>query len=247
MWFRPALWPTIIAGISLIILVTLGTWQLQRLAWKNSLIERVSAQSNLPSEALPTQSEWPVLDLAETEYKPVSAWGTFDHGAEIHVFTSLGEPKGAQGGPGFLVFTPLSLETGGTVYINRGFVPETYKMPESRSENLPIGQVEIEGLFRASQTPGYFVPAPDDQANIWYSRDVVAMARAANIADPATFYIDAYADEAHLLPQGGETRVEFRNSHFDYAMTWYGLAVVLLGFYLAYHKSTGRIGPPRRS
>lgn len=245
MWFRPALWPTIFVGVSLVILVALGSWQLQRLEWKNSLIERVSAQSKLPPVALMARSEWSSLDLAEHEYLPVLVNGTFDHDGEIHMFTSLGEPKGAKGGPGFLVFTPLTLENGGTVYINRGFVPETNKSPTSRIDNLPTDLVEIKGFFRGSQTPGYFVPDPDDNANIWYSRDVVAMARGSGIADPAPFYIDAFAGDEGSLPQGGETRIEFRNSHFDYAMTWFGLAIVLLAFYLAYHKSTGRIGAPR--
>ena len=43
------------------------------------------------------------------------------------------------------------------------------------------------------------------------------------------------------LPEGGHTRLTFRNDHLSYALTWYAFAVVLIGVYLAYHWQQGRL------
>lgn len=242
MVFRPLLWLTVAGILALALLISLGTWQLQRLAWKNDLTARVEARVDAPAIPLPPMADWPKMDLAANEYRPFRVRGTFDHGAEFHAFTFLDEPKGKRGGPGYWILTPLVLDGGGTVLINRGFVPADAKDPGQRPAGAIQGPVEITGLLRLSVSPRLFVPEPDLAKNIWFSRDVGAMAASRNIAGMAPFFIDAAETAPGGLPQGGETRLVFRNSHLDYALTWYGLALVLIAFYFAFHHKAGRLG-----
>src|SRR5262245_41280423 len=105
------------------VLIGLGTWQIQRLHWKEDLLARVSARVNEAPMPMPLPpAGWQTLDLAEWEYRPVEIGGTFRHDLETRVYALLTEPKGPLSGPGYWILTPL--ETGeGRVLINRGFVP----------------------------------------------------------------------------------------------------------------------------
>lgn len=245
MIFRPLFWPTLAALCALAILLGLGTWQVQRLAWKNDLIAKVTERAKLSAVPLPPQDQWSEMDLGTHEYRPVILTGIFDHKAEIHAFTSIPEPRGAKGGPGYWVLTPMRIEGGGTVLVNRGFVPEANKASDSRAAGLVEGLVTLTGLFRLSEMQRTFVPDADLTKNVWFARNVEQMASARAIADAAPFYIDTLGTAPGGLPQGGETRLSFRNAHLEYALTWYGLACALIAVYLAYHQSAGRLGWPK--
>ena len=99
---RTILFPTIAAFLGISVLLGLGVWQLQRLAWKEALIARVTARVGAPAVAAPSPSEWPQLDLNQREYKPVTVIGRFAHDREIHVVQPLTEPRGRYGGYGYL-------------------------------------------------------------------------------------------------------------------------------------------------
>ena len=241
--FRPLLWPTLATLAALALLIALGTWQLERRQWKHDLIDRVTERTEARPVALPDPSSWPTLDPAAWEYRPVVARGVFDDQAETLVFTSLPDPKGPHGGPGYWVMTPLALAGGGTVLVNRGFVPARAKSPAARAEGRVDGIRRVEGLLRLSERPGLFTPEP--AADTWYVRDVAGIARARGIADPAPFFVDALGGAPGGLPQGGETRLDFRDDHLGYALTWYGLAAALAVVYLAFHRARGRFGRAR--
>lgn len=166
------------------------------------------------------------------EYLPVRFTGTFDHAREVHVFIALSEPRGPFGGQGYFVMTPLTLDDGHVVFVNRGFVPADRKDPSTRRDGQVEGRVSIEGLIRPAEHPSWISPAPDLARNVWFVRDPAAMAEAVGL-DPATvapFTVDARAGQGPgELPQGGETIVSFPNNHLGYALTWYGLAAALVG------------------
>lgn len=212
------------------VLLSLGTWQVERLAWKEALIARVEARVDAPAEPLPSPAAWAGLDAEEIEYRPVRLAGTFDHAREIHVFIALSRPKGPAGGQGYFVLTPLTLDDGHVVFVNRGFVPDGRKDPATRAEGQVAGHVEIEGLMRPPERGSWTSPDADPIRNIWFVRDPAAMAAAAGL-DPAMvapFTVDARAGQTPGgLPQGGETIVSFPNSHLGYSITWYGLAAAL--------------------
>lgn len=244
--FRDLLWPTVIAVPALALLLALGTWQLDRRQWKHDLIARVSERAASAPVALPAAGRWPSLDLGDWEYRPVTTAGRFDHTAESYVFTTLSEPRGPLGGPGYWVLTPLRLETGGVVLVNRGFVPEARRDPATRPQGQVEGMQQIEGLVRLAEVPGLFTPDPDPATRTWYARDIGSITRSLGLDDAAPFVIDAAESPPGGLPQAGETRLSFRDDHLSYALTWYGLAVALVVVYLAYCRARGRTGPPLR-
>jgi surfeit locus 1 family protein len=224
-------------AVAFSVLVGLGIWQVERLAWKRDLIARVEARIAAPAEPLPDPSTWPSLRPDDIEYRPVRLAGTFDHDREIHVFIAIGEPKGPFGGQGYFVVTPVTLDDGHVVFVNRGFVPLERKDPATRPDGQVTGRVEIEGLMRPPEKATWLSPEPDLGKNVWFVRDPQRMAEGTGV-DPARvapFTVDARAGlSPGGLPQGGESVVSFPNNHLGYALTWFGLAAVLVGVTIAY-------------
>jgi surfeit locus 1 family protein len=232
---RSLILPTVFALVAFAILVSLGVWQVQRLHWKEDLIARVNARLDAPPGAAPGPAAWPTLDLAALEYAPVTVSGTFDAAREAYVVHTLTEPKGKHGGIGFLVMTPLLTAEGWTVYVNRGFVPRDDKLPAARAGGGTSGRATVTGLLRAPRMRAWFAPADDIAGNAWFSRDpaLYAAAYGAPSAEVAPYIVDASFDPSLPggLPQGGETVVDFPNSHLGYAITWFGLAAALAGVF----------------
>jgi surfeit locus 1 family protein len=219
-----------LAVIGFAILCGLGTWQLQRLGWKQDLIARVESRTELPPVPAPGPATWPDIDFGELDYRPVTVAGTFRHDLEVHAYAALADPNGPVGGQGFFVLTPLETEDGWTVIVNRGFVPEAGKEAATRAEGQIGGLVEVAGLLRPPQGRNAFTPADDRVANIWFTRDPAAIGEALGLGpNLAPYYIDAFFDPdlPGGLPQGGETELVFSNNHLQYAITWYGLALAL--------------------
>ena len=228
----------VFAAIAFAILAGLGIWQLERRAWKDALIARVEAGLGGDPIAAPGPDTWPTLDPRDAEYQPVDAHGAFEHAREIHVVHTLVEPKGPAGGIGYQVFTPFRTEAGWWIYVNRGFVPREHEDPLTRREGQIEGETTVVGLLRAPSTRSWFMPGDDIAGNAWFSRDPSLFGAASGLPPDAVapYIIDARFDPdlPGGLPQGGETIVSFPNSHLQYALTWLGLAAVLVGVFTAF-------------
>ena len=235
---RGLLWPSVAALAAFAILCALGTWQVERLHWKEALIARVNDRLGDAPVAAPGPDEWAGLDLAGREYQPVTVSGRFDNAHEIHVVYTLTEPKGPAAGVGYFVMTPLETADGWFVYVNRGFVPAAKADPATRSAGQIDGTTDVVGLLRSSARRSWFMPGDDAGKNQWFSRDPALYAAAQGLPPQrvAPYIIDARFDPALPggLPQGGETVVSFPNSHLGYAITWFGLAVALALVYGAF-------------
>jgi surfeit locus 1 family protein len=147
----------------------------------------------------------------------------------------LSEPKGRFSGQGYWVLTPLELGSGAIVIVNRGFVPIERKDPSTRREGQIEGPVTVTGFLRMPEVGNWFTPANKPARGAWYRRDPAEIARHFSLARAAPFMIDA--DAAAVpggLPQGGETRLVFANTHLGYALTWFGLALALLGVFTVF-------------
>ncbi|MCR4282012.1 MAG: SURF1 family protein [Bauldia sp.] len=240
---RSLLLPAVATLAALAVLLSLGVWQLQRLAWKEGLIAQVNVRIAAPPVAAPGPAEWPALDLAALEYLRVAVTGTFADDKEAYVVHTLTEPKGKFGGIGYLVMTPLTTADGWTVYVNRGFVPRDRKYPDARPAGAVAGETTVNGLLRAPRQRSWVTPGDDVAGNAWFSRDpkLYASAYGAPSPDVAPYIIDADSDPSLPggLPQGGETVVDFPNSHLGYAITWFGLALALAGVFVAF--AVGRL------
>ena len=233
----PARWTSLIppAVVALAVaagLVSLGVWQLHRLAWKEALIRTVEERTVAPPVPLPPRADWAALKPADYEYRRVSATGTFDHAEEVHVYRPLVSARGPFHGVGDVVLTPLHLASGGTVIVNRGFVPNERLDPATRAAGQVRGPVTVTGLMRSPQERNGFTPADDTAKNQWFTADPGAVAKVYGIDDAAPFVVDEDAGQAPGgLPQGGETVLDFPNSHLQYALTWFGLALALVGVF----------------
>lgn len=232
---RGLLVPTLAAALVLAVLISLGTWQLDRLAWKNELIAQVQARTTRAPVPAPPPGEWDRIDRSHDEYLPVTASGQFDHARETLIYSVLSDAKGPFKGPGFVVVTPLVQADGSVILVNRGFVPEDRRDPKTRATGQISGAVTVTGLLRLPEEASWFVPANAPERNAWFRRDPEEIGRARGLTQVAPFLIDADATpNPGGLPQGGETRLSFPNKHLEYALTWYGLAVTLVGVYIAF-------------
>lgn len=228
--FRPTFWPTVTAIPMLLLLLALGIWQIQRLHWKEGLIAARSAALAAPTVLLPHD----LATARHMEYRHVRAEGEFLHDHEF----LLGATDKA-GTTGYQVITPLRLDDGAIVLVNRGWIDASLKDPAKRAAGEVKGRVAVEGLLRLPLhgRPNWFVPDNRCDINYWFWVDVPAMAKCGGLAGVLPFYVDAGpAPNPGGWPKGGVTRTELRNEHLQYAITWFTLAVALVVVYVLYHR-----------
>ncbi|WP_442966959.1 SURF1 family protein [Rhizobium sp. C4] len=218
-----------LVGIGLITLfffatfIGLGAWQIERLSWKLDLIARVDARVHAPAVSVPDEGGWKAVNAANDEYRHVIASGRFLNDRSALVYAST------ERGPGFWVLTPLQLDSGAILYVNRGWVPTDRKDASSRPEADLTGPVQVTGLMRITEPGGTFLRSNDPADGRWYSRDVIAMGEKAGLSRVAPFFIDADdTPNPGGLPVGGLTIVRFPNSHLSYALTWFAMAALSL-------------------
>ena len=205
-------------------LVGLGTWQVHRLSWKLDLIARVDRRVAAPPVSAPAPAAWPAVTAAEDEYRHVRVQGRFldDRETLVQAVTDFGG--------GYWVLVPFRTDAGFKVLVNRGFVPSDLRDPASRRAGEIHGETAVTGLLRVTEPKGAFLRSNDAAADRWYSRDVAAIAQARDLGPVAPYFIDADATPNRGgNPIGGLTVIAFPNNHLVYAITWYGLAVLLAG------------------
>ena len=231
------------AVLAFAVLCGLGTWQVQRKAWKEALIASLTERLAAPPAALPAPAAWPTLDPASDEYRRVKFSAQFDNAAEALIFGAASAFRPDVSGPGYWVFTPARLADGSLVIVNRGFVPEGRQDPKSRAAGELAGTIEIVGVTRWPDTRHWFTPNDDAAHNLWFARDPQAIAAAKGIGPVAPFFVE---QEAPIppggLPQPGKIVVNLPDNHLQYAVTWYGLAIVLVVVFVAWAHSTRRRG-----
>jgi surfeit locus 1 family protein len=228
---RGVLIPSIAAVSAFAVLLSLGLWQLDRKAWKEGLIATIEQRLSARPVALPAPSTWPRLRAAEDEFLQVAVTGEFLNDREALVYTSGSSLREGSSGPGYWVFTPARLADGTLVMVNRGFVPDGKQDPAARPDGEIAAPINMVGVLRWPEPPGLFTPTGDPTRNIWFSRDSNAIAAAKGVS-VAPFYLELESpDPPGGLPQTGRLHPTLPNNHFGYALTWLGLACVLVGVY----------------
>ncbi|MCF1708556.1 SURF1 family protein [Tabrizicola sp. J26] len=202
--------PLVIGLVGAAILVSLGVWQIKRLAWKEALLAGIEARLHDAPMALPAAP-----DPARDRYAPVWAEGSFT-GPELHVLSADRES-----GPGYRIIAAFRTTDGRMILIDRGFVPE-----DQRDAARVATAARVAGtLFWPDETDS-FTPVPDLAANIWFARDVPAMAAALD-TEP-TFIVAREPTGDGIKPVPVDT-AGIPNDHRNYAITWFSLAFVWLG------------------
>jgi surfeit locus 1 family protein len=225
---RSIFWPSFFAAGAFVVLLGLGTWQVERLFWKERLIAERQAAVTAPPIELP-RSRTAARGL---EFHRVRVTGTFRHDRELYLGATDDD-----GHAGYHVVTPLDLGDGSVVLIDRGFIPEGRKTPASRAAGEIAGETSVAGLLRLAPTakPYWFLPDNNAGRNYWFYVDVAAMSAAARLQGVLAVYLDAdKTANPGGLPLGGQTRLELPNNHLQYAVTWYALAAALVVIYIIF-------------
>lgn len=220
-----------LAGIALFFaFISLGTWQVQRRAWKLDLIERVNARVHSQPVAVPAQLAWPTVQPESHEYLAVQAQGQWMEGRSVltQAVTALGA--------GFWLLTPLQQADGTQLLVNRGYVPteqrKAFTARIAAAPNEAAGHaVTVVGLLRFSEPKGGFMRENAPGEGRWHSRDVSAIAQAKGLDAVAPFFVDEGVPgqaAKEVWPRPGLTVIQFTNTHAVYALTWYGLALMVL-------------------
>jgi len=225
--FRPTFWPTVFTVPAILVMLGLSIWQVQRLHWKEGLIAERTARTTAEPVALPSVG----TDLAPLEFRRVAVTGTFDHAHELYLAA-----RSQNGNIGYWIMTPLKMESGETVLIERGWVPEEKKLPATRPQGQLAGTVRFNGFIRLPQVKTYFQPENEAAKNVWFYIDPKQMAEAAGVPARTDLYLDAEkTDIPGNYPLGGQTRINLPNDHLQYAVTWALLALSLAAVYVIYH------------
>ncbi|MDE2249124.1 MAG: SURF1 family protein [Xanthomonadaceae bacterium] len=208
------------------VFILLGNWQVRRLHWKLGLIHDVATRVHAPPVAAPGPTQWPRIAHGQLQYLHVSLQGRFLAGEQTLVHGTSAD------GYGFWAIAPLRTDSGFIVLVNRGYVPASLPgTPAYAKAAPPAGEVRLTGLLRLSEPVGGFLRPNRPSRNLWYSRDVAAIAAAHGLpaATVAPYFVDAAAGASAggAWPRAGLTVIRFPNNHLGYLITWYLMALMV--------------------
>jgi len=187
--------------------------------------------------ALPPPTEWTGMTPENSEFTRVHLHVEFPKISDALVYTSGSAIRDDVKGTGYFVFSPAGLSNGRQVVVNRGFVP-------NRSYPVAAGTADIVGALRWPEAGSAFVADHDATGDVWMVRDPAAMAQRKGWGAVAPFYIEQEAPvPPGGLPHPAPLRVQFRNDHLQYAITWFGLAAVLAVMFAIWAVRRRREGP----
>jgi surfeit locus 1 family protein len=233
--------PILFMLAALAIFVALGTWQLQRKPWKEALIQTLEQRLSAAPVDLPAPQGWPALDPSTNEFRRVKFSAVLDPRAPALVYTPGSTVRADVSGPGYWVLAPARNVAGGVIVVDRGFVPQGRQDAASSPVAEPGQSVEIIGVMRWPEPRGFFTPADDPAHNLWFVRDPLAIADAKHWGKVAPFLVELEAPPAPGgLPRAGALKPALRNEHLQYAMTWYGLAAVVVVMFVVWLRAHRR-------
>jgi surfeit locus 1 family protein len=212
--------------LGIAVLLGLGLWQLERLQWKKALLADLErAVVDAASVSLAEAEDIMARDTSK-DYLRVELKGRFDHSSERYLFSLRDREAGWQ------VVTPFITRDRRIVLVDRGFVPERLKQPETRLGSQIDGETRTEGFLRKHRGRGLFTPANRPDENVWYWPDVAAMLASLD-ARPGLTSSNFLVQE---LPSHGVAAwpraqrpnpAAIPNNHLQYALTWFALALIL--------------------
>ncbi|MBS0638788.1 MAG: SURF1 family protein [Proteobacteria bacterium] len=218
---RRLLLPALVTAVAVLILLGLGTWQVERLQWKRAILAQIDAGERAPPVPLGPHPE-PFTKVT------VSGRFRFDkaalYGAEVRQERG-GAIMGAQ------QIVPLERTGAPPILVERGWVPGT---PSSQVDQ-PTGEVAVTGYVRPGEPAHWFTPATDLAARRFYALDPEAMGVALGLPKPAPFVLVALGSVPpgqYPVPAGSLPRPQ--NNHLSYAITWYGLAVAAIAVFIVW-------------
>lgn len=224
--FKPKFWPTFFTIPALILLLSLSAWQFYRLKIKENLIQQIEKKMSQEEINLPIN-----VDVNGLEYRKVFLEGEFIHDKEIHVYGGTRQFKGVQG---YYILTPIKLEDGRIVLVNRGWIPEKQKNPSSRVETLLTGKVKVEGVLMQNERKNLYIHENIPDKNLWFYINLPQIRNHINL--PIENYYILAKEIPNSLPLGKNISAKnIYNNHLGYALTWLFSAIILVIIYYRYH------------
>ncbi len=232
-WLRPLInrrwrWVTVVVILGIILLVSLGIWQLDRLEQRRASNAVLAAQLAQPAVTLTGQED--PAELLAMKDRTVAAAGQFDY---THQFIIQLQPW--QGQTGVNLVTPLLLDDNTAILVNQGWIPEA-EVATLEQFQTP-GSTTVTGYIQLSQVPRY---GERDTANATFKAEQYRIDIESLQAQLPYTLLPVYLQQA---PAEGETELPYRapqeidlseGSHFSYALQWFSFALLLAGGYLYY-------------
>lgn len=212
---RRYVFPLIVGVVGCAILISLGLWQLKRLAWKEGMIARI--ERGIHDQPVPL----PAAIDPSMKYLPVLVSGTTT-GQEIDVLSGTRESGG-----GYQVVSGFVTEDGRRILLDRGFVDQDHKR-----DPRPAVALQVAGNLHWPQEHGSATPAPNLSENIWFARDVPAMAAQLG-TEPVLVVAAEVAGDAQGVQPIPIAVEGIPNNHLGYAVQWFMFAAVWAGMTVA--------------
>ncbi|MBX9726912.1 MAG: SURF1 family protein [Rickettsiales bacterium] len=224
---RPVAWFFFLAAFGTCL--ALGTWQVERLKWKEGIIAALAeANADATLTALPVDE----AELKPLQFRKITLKGTWQGDTEFHLAPRYWRDKF-----GYAIITPFKLGDDRVVMVNRGWVPAKKKEASTRPETAVKGPATINGLVRVGAERNYMSPPNQPEKNIWFGRDVSAMAASANIKNIVPAMVDIVGvQDVKNLPVPSDGTIRLKNDHLSYILTWYGIALGILVIFVVYHR-----------
>ncbi|MDO5647911.1 SURF1 family protein [Paracoccus sp. (in: a-proteobacteria)] len=206
---RRIIFPALFGILGCVFLVSLGLWQLDRADQKQAQLTEIQTGIDAAPVPLPAQID------PSMKYLPVRVTGTTT-GAEIDVLSHIREQ-----GAGYQVISRFVTDDGRAILLDRGFVPQQAR----RLERPPVA-LQVIGNLHWPQDANSSTPAPNLNENIWFARDVDAMA-----AQLDTLPVLVVARQIAGDNQGAQpipVSIDgIPNNHLSYAIQWFLFAITL--------------------
>ena len=221
---------TLLFLLALGTLISLGVWQLQRLGWKQELLERIAVAQAEPAIAL-TEALEAHREGMEVEYaRVVTDCPGLDQARYVKLFSVR------EGVLGFRAVSACEVDdaTWGSILVDRGFVAEADATRLAASGGPKPEHRPVVGLLRLPEPPTFVTPRDRPAENAWFRRDIAAMASALGAKAPAPLFLMLESPPpAGFGPTPAPLPAGISNNHLGYALTWFGLAAALTAVYAA--------------
>lgn len=229
--------------VLVVLMVNLGFWQLDRLDQKqdrNALIRERTAAPTAELGTLTTPGA-PLTVGAELQYRRATASGQFLAEEEVLV-----RNRTLDGRPGYWVLSPLALDTGGIVVVNRGWIPVTGGEAADSAPPAPAGEVTVAGVLRRTEEArGLAVADPADGELTFMNRPDLGRLQQ-QLDDPVVPVVLQIVPPDDAPPGGGELPVPVplppldEGPHLSYAFQWFTFATIATVGYLLFLRKHGR-------
>jgi len=221
-------WPLFAVLIAAALAVRLGFWQRDRAHQKEALAAQIMRYQN----STPVLIGSSLLPLKEVEHHRMRARGRFRPEYVVYLDNRLHNER-----PGFHVLMPLALEKGGSVLVNRGWIPRNIQDRTVLAPYCtPAGIVEIEGIARADAGPAFEIGASGSASplRIRQNLDLAAYQLETGLTmQPFVLWQTSQIND-RLVRDWPSVLIGVER-HYGYMVQWWGIAaaILLLGLYAA--------------